>query len=45
MSCGEEGTVWADERMGADCDCRCIEEGEVTVDVDTFAESLPMSSV
>jgi rhodanese-related sulfurtransferase len=45
VSCGEEGTVWADERTGADYDRTSVEEGAVTVDVDTFAESMPMSLV
>jgi hypothetical protein len=43
MGTGEEGAIWADESTGSNSDHAGVDEGAVVVDVNTFAESMPMS--
>jgi hypothetical protein len=43
MSSGEKGAVWTDQSTSSDGDEARVEEGAVTVNVDTFAESMRVS--
>jgi hypothetical protein len=43
MGSGVKRTIWADESTCSDCDQAGIEERAVAVDVDAFAEPIPMS--